>query len=607
MATAQALIIQGLVDLINNNNNLNAEVIASSPSAGYLRVTAKGTGTPAIAYLAGGSSVTGAGTFATYPATGSPKYAELAVSWTVAPGDTVKINVNDGVRSVDLTYNLPLGTTVDAGGFDHTTAVGGGGGAAGGGGVIVGGSGIGSATHRRLVVVECGSGSASFGSMFALDPQDATGVAIPTFRVVTSLPTGGSSLGESIYVTSTRQGYVWDGTAWRDVTASPIRAFANDAALQADTTEAIGTYAVASDTGNMYVRTPDGWRRIGISEFATYADLLSYNAPAGSEARVSELGVDFLRVDDGGTLKWTPISQMVKTEAEILATQNIEGLFAIATDTASTFINDGTRWIEDPIAHYPTEVGLLADTATVGHIAWADDTSQVFVGVDPGTGPVWRRLQGPNVAVGATTPTGNAAGDLWLRPGAGVPAQNHLEVYDGAAWQSATPAQPIGTIIQSMLTEAQFNASLGPVEAAKWCLADGRNVAGSAYAQITSQNVVPDLRGAFIRGAGQNQNNQANWNGGAIGSWHNDTTRTPRTSAFTTSNPGGHTHSTSIQKTASSSGNIASGNIAFGDGYNRTISNWTNAAGAHTHTITGGGDAETAPVHFSLNIFIRVN
>src|SRR6056300_1799560 len=123
-----------------------------------------------------------------------------------------------------------------------------------------------------------------------------------------------------------------------------------------------------------------------------------------------------------------------------------------------------------------------------------------------------------------------------------------------------------------MLTEAQFNASLGPIEAAKWCLADGRNVAGSAYAQITSQNVVPDLRGAFIRGAGQNQNNQANWNGGAIGSWHDDTTRRPRNTAFTTSNPGGHTHTTPILKTSSTSGNLASGNIGFGDGGNRTIS-----------------------------------
>ena len=249
MATAQSLVVQGLIDLINSNGNINAEVIASSPSAGYVRVTARAAGTPSIGYLAGGSSVTGAGTFVSYPSTGSPKYAELAVSWTLAPGDTVKINVGDGVRSVDMTYNLPLNTVVDPGGFDHSTAAGGGGGGAGAGGVIVGGSGVASAQHRRLVVVEAGSASASFGSMFALDPQDATGVAIPTFRVTNALPASGSVLGQAVYVTATRQGYAWDGTAWRDITASPIRSFLNDAALQANTTEGVGSYAVASDTG----------------------------------------------------------------------------------------------------------------------------------------------------------------------------------------------------------------------------------------------------------------------------------------------------------------------------------------------------------------------
>jgi hypothetical protein len=37
-------------------------------------------------------------------------------------------------------------------------------------------------------------------------------------------------------------------------------------------------------------------------------------------------------------------------------------------------------------------------------------------------------------------------------------------------------------------------------------------------------------------------------------------------------------------------------------GHNHTI----HAAGGHTHTISGG-DVETAPVHFSLNTFIKIN
>jgi len=750
MATAQQLFVDQFVLLINTNPNLNTHVIASSPSAGVLRVTDLADGTPRAIYLAGGSTDTGDGTFVSRPATGSPKYADLAFSWTLKPGDTVKINAGSAT-ALDVIYNLPLGTVVDPGGFDHSTVAGGAGGS--GGGVAVGGSGIGSASHRRLVVVECGSASTSFGSMFALDPQDASGVAIPTFRVATSLPTSGSALGQSVYVTATRQGYVWDGTDWRDITASPIRAFPNDAALQANTTEAAGTYAVATDTGNMYVRTPGGWRRIGITEFSTYNDLISYAAPTGSEAVANDIDVLFLRVMEAGAPEWKPISVMAKDEATILATQNIAGLQAVATDTGRTYVNDGTRWIEQPIRHYDTQANLLAATPPDGTLAWADDTGNIFtwatgrgwIGLNTGQDdpiPVGAMMDFPTRAIpngwlecngqtipadvkfddlrallgttsvpdlrgyfsraaidgqglldkkawttgrsrtaltGTTNTTGNhthvyqraitgidqginnyaannndggqvrtnsegagnhnhtvsinGGGDSETAPNHYTsvrcikafhitaslpgpdrlltafvaPAQGQTISYDAATGSWANESKGIvGTVIQSMLTEAQFTAAAGS-DGVNWVLADGRDVTGSQYAAVTGSATVPDLRGAFIRGAGQNQNNQDNWNGGAVGSWHNDTTRTPRTAAFTTSNPGGHTHSTSIQKTASSSGNIASGNIAFGDGYNRTISNWTNAAGAHTHTITGGGDAETAPVHFSLNVFIRIN
>ena len=117
---------------------------------------------------------------------------------------------------------------------------------------------------------------------------------------------------------------------------------------------------------------------------------------------------------------------------------------------------------------------------------------------------------------------------------------------------------------------------------------------------------MPDLRGAFFRAAGQNTNASVNWNGKAVGTYHNDTTRIPRVTGFTgtTDNPGNHTHSFTqyVQKGP------------YGQ-YDRTV--WehdnaaaqTGAAGAHTHvvSITGGGDIETAPVHFSMNTFIKIN
>jgi hypothetical protein len=434
MATAQQLFVDQFITLINTNPNLNAKVIASSPHPGIMRVTSKGTDTPWITWISAASTVTGTGTFTAKAATGSPQYAEMWFSWTLAPGDTVKLNVGAGT-SVDLTYNLPVATTVDAGGFDHTGYTPGG----SSGGVAVGGSGIGSAQHRRLVVMECGAASTSFGSLFALDPQDATGVAIPTFKVAQTLPAAGASLGESVYVTATRQGYVWDGTGWRDITSSPILSYANDAALQADLTQQIGVYSVATDTGNMYVMTGDGWRRIGIVEFATYADLAAYDAAIGTEAISRDMDVLFLRVDDTlGNESWIPISELVKTEAQIRATQNVAGLAAIATDTGKRYVNNGTRWIQDPIEHYATEADLLAATPIDGHLAWADDTSVVFTA----TGGVWNRLQGPQVTYGTTAPTTPGVGDMWFDDSANGQT---LNIWTGTAWKGASGVTVGGT------------------------------------------------------------------------------------------------------------------------------------------------------------------
>ena len=60
----------------------------------------------------------------------------------------------------------------------------------------------------------------------------------------------------------------------------------------------------------------------------------------------------------------------------------------------------------------------------------------------------------------------------------------------------------VGSIQQSMLTEPQWATALG-AEASKWAIADGRDVTGSKYATLTGNNTIPDLRGAYMRMAGQ--------------------------------------------------------------------------------------------------------
>lgn len=50
--------------------------------------------------------------------------------------------------------------------------------------------------------------------------------------------------------------------------------------------------------------------------------------------------------------------------------------------------------------------------------------------------------------------------------------------------------------MSAFLTEAQFQSQMGT----QWILCDGRNVAGSDYAVLTGNTVVPDARGLVIRG-----------------------------------------------------------------------------------------------------------
>lgn len=54
---------------------------------------------------------------------------------------------------------------------------------------------------------------------------------------------------------------------------------------------------------------------------------------------------------------------------------------------------------------------------------------------------------------------------------------------------------PVGTLVHSMLTEAQFQAETS----SGWILADGRSVTGSRYAAITGATNAPDCQGRFLR------------------------------------------------------------------------------------------------------------
>jgi microcystin-dependent protein len=98
---------------------------------------------------------------------------------------------------------------------------------------------------------------------------------------------------------------------------------------------------------------------------------------------------------------------------------------------------------------------------------------------------------------------------------------------------------------------------------------------------------LPDLRDKFIRGVSATR---------AIAGSEASQTKLP-TNPFTTDSQGNHTH-LSNKAQGDQNYNGGSGNVWWGS----VVQNQTtSAAGAHTHTITGGGDAETRPA----SVFVK--
>jgi microcystin-dependent protein len=171
----------------------------------------------------------------------------------------------------------------------------------------------------------------------------------------------------------------------------------------------------------------------------------------------------------------------------------------------------------------------------------------------------------------------------------------------------------IGDVKESVLTEPQFKSLLSTADQLKWVLADGRDVTGSRYATVTGRNTVPDLRGAYLRMAGQNASNTS-WNGGNLNSFQEDNTARPRNSQFTgtTNNNGAHSHTYTDPRRPGRNGGFSGSSW---DGYPETArypgdnTGSTSSDGDHSHTvtITGGGDVETRPKTFTVNYFIKVN
>jgi hypothetical protein len=140
-----------------------------------------------------------------------------------------------------------------------------------------------------------------------------------------------------------------------------------------------------------------------------------------------------------------------------------------------------------------------------------------------------------------------------------------------------------------------------------WLLCNGQAFDPLVYpelAKVFTSHSLPDLRGAFLRGAGMNGTGGAGAWGGAgntVGGRQEDSTARPKTDfTGTAAQAGNHTHTLQLRATNNTQNLIhwqkasASGEVS---GYWEADGGSMGTAGAHTHTVTvdGGGDAETRP------------
>lgn len=156
-----------------------------------------------------------------------------------------------------------------------------------------------------------------------------------------------------------------------------------------------------------------------------------------------------------------------------------------------------------------------------------------------------------------------------------------------------------------------------------WLYCDGTAVSRTTYADLfaivstaygegdgsTTFNL-PDLRGRFLRGVDDGQGNDPDAGsrtamntggntGDNVGSVQSDATALPNTN-FTTDSQGSHSHTYGVRNGSSGGSAIADWNSGAA-----TDSPSTGSAGAHTHSVTSGGDNETRPLNANVAYIIK--
>ena len=164
----------------------------------------------------------------------------------------------------------------------------------------------------------------------------------------------------------------------------------------------------------------------------------------------------------------------------------------------------------------------------------------------------------------------------------------------------------VGSVQQTFLSQAEFESIMG----SDWVPADGRDVTGSVYEQITGNSAVPDCRGMFLRSVGGNSES-------TIGASQSDATKKnglvvsggTASGTFASST---HFHEVDGRGTRSfqnSNGwQYTQGGTVLNPGQNYD-SNAASATASVSSTAASinDGDVETRPVNITVNTYIKIN
>ena len=163
-------------------------------------------------------------------------------------------------------------------------------------------------------------------------------------------------------------------------------------------------------------------------------------------------------------------------------------------------------------------------------------------------------------------------------------------------------SSPIGSILASMLTEAEFQAKYGIT----WVLSDGRSCVGTKFGTLTSSAVLPNLCGVFLRGknAGSlgpgRDASTGNTDGDSLLGTYQADNNTPHDHS---ASQGNHSHTVPGVFTSS----VSEGNASLkGNAEASTFTKGTTSVSAGAITI-GSTGAEGRSRNITVNYFIRIN